>query len=248
MAARRKPAVVHVVQRLNVCNRQGLLLRLPGSTRLQSFPDVQAAELDRAERERKARSVVNPFTYGGNALHYQTSFDEGRLCDWLLDEGLEPPKPGKSGRDWQKWWQETHQSMTPLQIDKVWEALDKARFFEVVQRPAKPVVYLVVRINWRYNDNFWEAEEEGGVTYDKYCAYRSREKAEWDCDESNGIARDAWGENVDPDEGMFDSIDRHRRQEGGLAPPVDWPAHRESLRKLDEANFYEVIEVEVDDL
>jgi hypothetical protein len=57
----RQPDVLHVVQRLNWVNGGQFILRLPGSTRLQSFPDADSAERARAALEEKARAAVNPF-------------------------------------------------------------------------------------------------------------------------------------------------------------------------------------------
>ena len=43
------------------------------------------------EQEAALRARANPFTCGGPALHYQSSLDEDRLNDWLIDHGLTPP-------------------------------------------------------------------------------------------------------------------------------------------------------------
>src|SRR5258708_1915527 len=97
---------LHVVQRLNWARCAELVLRLPGSTRLRSFARAADAERHRKQDEEKARAVVNPFRCGGTALHYQTSLDEGRLCDWLLDAGIDPPPPVAQGeRGWADWWE-----------------------------------------------------------------------------------------------------------------------------------------------
>jgi hypothetical protein len=152
MTSQQTPAVLFVVQRLNWQRYDTGLARLPGSTRLRSFKRRANAERDRDQRERAARACVNPFTCGGPALHYQTSLDAGRLHDWLLDAGIEPPAANGGKVDWAGWWQRTHEQLTEAQHDRVWEALDRVRFFEVVERPGRPLGYAVVRINWNYND------------------------------------------------------------------------------------------------
>src|SRR5437879_7691714 len=115
--------MLHVLQRLSWSRCDRLVLRLPGSTRLRSFARAADAERHRKQAEEKARAAVNPFLCGGTELHDQTSLDEGRLCDWLLDAGIEPPEPGKDGaRAWADWWEKAHPSLSPLQRDKVWEA------------------------------------------------------------------------------------------------------------------------------
>jgi hypothetical protein len=102
---------------------------LPGAVRVACFDDAATAETDCRRREAEARAEVNPFTCGGPALHYLTSLDEGRLRDWLLDAGLAPPEPGV---DWWRWWEWESATMTDVQQAKVWEALDKVRFFPAI--------------------------------------------------------------------------------------------------------------------
>lgn len=67
---------VHVLYRVNWQRSRGehgeFVLRLPGSTRIRSFDDADEARRECQAREREARSQVNPFLCGGNALHYQT--------------------------------------------------------------------------------------------------------------------------------------------------------------------------------
>ncbi len=237
----------YVVQRLNWCSTNGQLLRLPGSTRLQTHATLARAERDRAEREGQVRGQVNPFLCAGEALSYQARFDEGRLCDWVLDAGLEPPPAGKKGRNWAKWYVQSADHWTDYQRGKVWEALDKVCFFEVVERPARPVVYLVVRIGWRYNDDWYEAEPEGGKVFPEYYAFRDRARAVEDCEENNKMAREVWAEDVEED-ATFDVLERWRRQEGELAlrPPEKRPEHEQHLLPAEEVPFWEVIEVEVE--
>jgi hypothetical protein len=71
----------------------------------------------------------NPFCFG-DKLPEQTSLPEGVFRDWLLDAGLQPPR---RGRNWKGWWDEEHEAMTDEQRRKVWEALDKVRFYRVVE-------------------------------------------------------------------------------------------------------------------
>jgi hypothetical protein len=88
--------------------------RLPGSVRVATFADPDDAEAERRRLEAEARAVVNPFRCG-------STLDEGRLCDWLLDHGLEPPA---ENRDWVRWYDEGRAAMDDHQREKVWEALD----------------------------------------------------------------------------------------------------------------------------
>jgi hypothetical protein len=243
MASTKQPSTLHVVQRLNWQGYGAGIARLPGATRLRSYKSRVAAERDCRRRETAARAAVNPFTCGGPALHYQTSLDADRLHDWLLDAGLEPPAAQDDKRDWAGWWRQTHDRLSEAQRERVWEALDRVRFFEVVERPARPLGYAVVRINWHYNDEFYVAEEEGGSTF---VVYRDRNKAESDCEDSNDMAHDMVGENHG-DEPEFDQVKRlHRRDEPLTATPP-FGQRRDRLVPADQATFWEVIEVELED-
>ena len=105
------------------------------------FADWHRAESFRRQKEQESRAEVNPFAYrvpqqpfGEPCLEDHTSFDAARFHDWLLDAGLEPPAPDAKGNaNWPAWWDERAPHMTDLQKAKVWEALDKVRFYEVVE-------------------------------------------------------------------------------------------------------------------
>src|SRR5262245_4085326 len=128
--------VRYVVQRLEWrATREGQFLRLPGRTALVSFSDADEAEAECRRREEEAQAKVNPFTCDGPSLHTKTSLDEDRLHDWVLDAGLTPPRKTKAGRNWAAWWKKVARRLTTVQRAKMWEAFDRLRFFEVVERP-----------------------------------------------------------------------------------------------------------------
>jgi len=60
--------------------------------------------------------------------------DEGE-SDALSVMGLEPPVEAESGkvRDWPSWWDQHAPRMTDQQRAKVWQALDRLRFYEIVE-------------------------------------------------------------------------------------------------------------------
>jgi hypothetical protein len=236
--------VFYAVERLDWAWGDRVLLRLPGSTRLQSYPTREEAEQDRADREESARARVNPFIVGGDALHYQTSLDEGRLHDWALDAGVTPPNPGKGGkRNWARWWEKESPRWEEGQRRRMWEALDRVRFFTVTERPARPVVYVLVRVNWRYNDEYFIAEPDGGKVFPTSMAWRDRKKAEQVCEDHNDVGQQLWDEDVG-DEPSFDLHARRARQ----GDPLERPPRRrwrEGLLTRDKAPLWEVVEVEV---
>jgi len=245
----------------------GAFARLPGAERVASFEDRASAEEDCRQREQEARKGANPFAHGG-PLCYQTSLDEGRLGDWVQDAGLTPPEPGAKG-GWRDWWTRIEPTMSDLQRAKVWEALDKVRFFRVVETP-KRVLFVVAAPYWRYNDEYHYTQPDGLTPY---TAYRTREEAEADRAENEEFARhdmdwhpfhvnglcdwEAWSSLL-----QEEAVARVKAL--GLPPPpghddtLDWENWWDSTEMdyeqadgvwdlLDKVHFWEVIEVEVPD-
>jgi hypothetical protein len=253
--ARRPTArkTVFVVQRLNWAwsggtgkseKRQDFFLRLPGATRIQSFPDADSAEAERRRLEEQARARVNPFCCGNKGLSDKTSLDADRLHDWLLDAGIEPPGPAKDNqRDWAGWWSKA--ALSPEQCALVWKALDRLRFYEVVERQMKPVVYVVVNVGWHYTDQDFIAEPEGGKPIK---VFKDREAAERECEDSNDIARDLWEETLEERGETLDLTGKLERQAEPFGPAgIDrkrWGAL--DHEHLQEVPFYEVVEVELE--
>ena len=99
--ARKKPSAsdMHfVVERLNWRRDNGdKFHRYPGQARIASFDTREEAEAYRRERESKARAAVNPFLGTLAPPVEQTSLPEEVLCDWLTDQGIDPPKASKTG-------------------------------------------------------------------------------------------------------------------------------------------------------
>jgi hypothetical protein len=109
-------------------------INLPeGWSPLKAFRDKVAAETHCLELENQRRTKENPFARG-KSLEEWSHFDAPRFHDWLLDAGLEPPKKKKlAADDWREWWTKNAKKMSALQRAKVWEAVDKVRFYEVVE-------------------------------------------------------------------------------------------------------------------
>jgi hypothetical protein len=98
---------------------------------VKAFTDPNAAETFRRTLERQARAGRNPFQHG-HELADLTSLPEGPLRDWLLDAGLTPPNGDLSPVVLSGWWDHHAEGMTELQRDRVWEALERLRFYTVV--------------------------------------------------------------------------------------------------------------------
>lgn len=252
-----KPATRFVVKRLNWAQRYtGDMRRRPGEVALMSFDAREAADAECARREAEFREAVNPFACG-TAVHYWTHLDEPRLRDWLMDHGIDPPEPKKGKTEWAAWWKKNHKALGADKQAAVWEVLDKVRFFAVREEPATPVGYAVVQINWEYNDEFYDANAEEGEVIR---VFRSRERAQSECDDSNDIARDIWhdalattiaeiAEHVDDDSNfaLFDMESRLRRQQG-LRPGDTLKKGEGMFRTTAGVPFYEVIEVSLEGL
>ena len=176
---------IHVLRRRNWRFAGEHLVLLPGHVRLQSFTDADDAEKVCREKDEAIRARVNPFRCGGPSLRNQTSLDADRLHDWALDQGLTPPEQDR----WAAWWDEQYPRMDTLQRDAMWKALDRLSFYEVVEQPERPIVYIAVAINWQYNDEYYVADSEGGMTQ---FAFRTRAEAEDYAEEANRLQRESW--------------------------------------------------------
>lgn len=176
-----------VVRRLNWREAGALFVRLPGEVRLASFDTFEAADADRARREAQVRDRVNPFRCG-TAWHALTAFPEGVFRDWLSDVSLAPPDGATLG-DWAQWWADGSAAWPAEHRARVWEGLDRVRFFETIERPASAVAYAVMRVLWEYNDSWYDPGTEGGLTVR---AFRSRERADAECARLEAEARTGW--------------------------------------------------------
>ena len=100
---------------------------------LKGFRDRAAAESCRRTLEDQRRTSENPFAHG-KGLSDWTHFGAAQFHDWLLDAGLEPPKQKKpTAGDWRSWWKLHAKKMSALQRAKVWHALDKVVYYQVVK-------------------------------------------------------------------------------------------------------------------
>jgi hypothetical protein len=210
------------------------LRRLPKSAKVAAFSSLKAAEADRRERETAARAAANPFRHGGASLFYQTSFDAPRLHDWLLDAGITPPRLPADHSDWIAWWDAFARTWNALQLAHAWKALDKVRFFEVVEERSKSRAYAVVEINWTWNDNpFLDADAEGGTLIR---AFRSRAKAETECERLNAERRAL------PQFQEYRTFDYQHREGKIWDAEGDW-----TQSDISEAVFFEVVEIETEE-
>ena len=247
-----EPALRFVVKRLNWAERYGgKLFRRPGEVAVVSFATFEEADAERAKREDAYRTRVNPFECGG-AVQYWTHLDEPRLRDWLMDHGIDPPSAKKDGTaNWSAWWKKNQQALGAEKRAAVWEVLDKVRFFAVREEVVRPVGYAVVMINWEYNDETYDANiEEGEVMQ----VFRTRERAEEECEQMNDMTRDIWSGEVDDDVdeddlefGLFDMQYRLRRRRG-LLPGEKLKKGEGVFNTAASALFYEVIEVSLEGL
>lgn len=222
-----------VVRRLNWRPAGDAFVRLPGETRLASFDTFDAAESDRIRREHEVRGRVNPF-WCGTTFRALTTFPEPVFADWVADVGLTPPeRPAVGFTDWAGWWAAGHATWTEEQRARVWDGLNRVRFFEVIERPASAVAYAVVRVMWEYNDSWYEPGAEGGRTV---VAYRTREAAERRRAELEAEAKAAeWGE--------YDTVEARRWKSENWPVPGD--CYGEYLAESG-VPLYEVVEIDLD--
>jgi hypothetical protein len=107
-------------------------------TALRTFLSRKKAEAWWRQREEQARGDRNPFDFGalGGDLDDYSNLSPAEFRDRLRAAGLSPPSFGENGRlrdDLAGWWQREVIDMTPEQRSAVWDALDRVRFYEIVE-------------------------------------------------------------------------------------------------------------------
>lgn len=204
----------YVLRRLNWRQSHYGLLRMPGSLTIGTFDTFEEAETEHRGWEDEVRGRVNPFKCGAS-FAFRSRLPEPIFLDWLRDVGIEPPgSESTASWDWPAWWEQVRSELTPEQIAHVWAGLDLVRFYEVVARPACPVGYAVVEVQWEYNDNWMEPGDEGGSLVR---VYRRRVDAE-------AYLRRLNGSNVsEPDEGDEDDEDGLRYEANRWLDEPNWP-------------------------
>jgi hypothetical protein len=143
-----------------------------GLFRLATFDSEDRALADLRRREENVRRRLNPFRCG-NELADLTSYPESVFLDWVQDAGLTPPAAKKGKRDWASWWED--EAPGAAQRLKVWQAIDRVRFYSIVERPAVAVGYVLLTPVWQYNDEYHFLNSEGGTVQ---AVYRTRARAE----------------------------------------------------------------------
>jgi hypothetical protein len=282
------PATHFVVSRLTwrPAGYARMFVRLPGETRVAAFADFDSAEADRAKRELAARATVNPFRCGTN-WGERSHMPEAVFRDFIKDAGIEPPTiveppttdedgkplsrqarrlkqkeppPPETFRSWDSWWDAVGPTLSAERVARVWEGLDRVRFFSVEERPVRTVAYVVVEISWSYNDEWYYPPAEGGGAHS---AYRTRERAEAECARLNHEARERWRDALnlpeaeDEPEGMPGYEAYPFDMEGRLfpgddpfgprrTPPARGAEDQHGKFAVDEVPFYEVIEFELE--
>jgi hypothetical protein len=102
----------------------------------KAFADREKAEAHCAALNDAAWGGINPFHFGGSVMAW-TSLDEGRLRDWMLDHGLEPPGAKRSKPDaWRRWYDGLHDKLNGVQRRAIREALDRVVFYRVTELTA----------------------------------------------------------------------------------------------------------------
>jgi hypothetical protein len=159
-------------------------VRLPGAFTVAEFDEREDAEADCWNRERAVRAAVNPFRCGFD-LADLTHIPDFAFKDYLMDDSIRPAKYDSTARiRWDKWWEKHSSAWNDDRKARIWEALDKVRFFELVGRPGDQEVFVAVEAvtnftpvpiwdRWRY-----VASEYGSEGGRPVRAFRSREDAD----------------------------------------------------------------------
>jgi hypothetical protein len=125
------------------------------------------------------------------------------------------------------WWDAFAHTWSAEQRAHAWEALDKVRFFEVIEEHSKRKAYVVVEINWTWNDEpAIDADYEGGNVVR---AFRSRANAEAECERLNQERR---RQNAHQGYSYFDMNGRR--------------GHAREQYSINEGIFFEVVAIELE--
>jgi len=128
----------------------------PGTT-VAEFDFFDDAEHDWGKREAAMRLKINPFDCG--PLSAVTSFPGPILRDFLMDVSIEPPAPGIA---WEAWWVANREQLSDEQQARLWQAVDKVRFFEISEAAVGPEVHVVVDVVWEEREGIHVADWDGG--------------------------------------------------------------------------------------
>jgi hypothetical protein len=239
------PEKMYVLERVNWRRARDACVRLPGFTRIRTYDrkDEAAAEMQRLENASRAK--INPFTCGGAMLHYQTSHSLESLVTLLQSHGTDPPTDtSRRSAPWAKWWNGVEATLSAEMREGIWAALDKVRFYRISERDPCPVVFVVVEIAWTYNDNWWDANTEGGTIIR---AFSSRDAAEEFRDQANderwNEIRRTWLSKLDYEGRKLNTQERWHAQ----LTPLDLFDEREYDKYFVDpktTSYFEVIEVE----
>jgi hypothetical protein len=146
--ARATPQKVYVVQEFNwrfTARGDPYVLDegRPG-TPVKVFLDRDRASAFCRDLNREKRGV-NPFCYqpeptDGSYLDQYATMGEDALLALVRSEGLIPPvrdsDPSNRGlyeEPWVKWWEEHRKEWDDGLVERLWDALDRVRFYEVVE-------------------------------------------------------------------------------------------------------------------
>ena len=109
-----------------------------GPAPLHTFLSRTKAEAWWRKREELARGDQSPFDYGtlGGRVEDYGNLTPAEFRDRLRVAGVSPPSFDEDGRPrgalWE-WWDRNVADMTPAQRSAVWDALDRVRFYEIVE-------------------------------------------------------------------------------------------------------------------
>jgi hypothetical protein len=97
----------------------------------------EAAERERARRERAVRELLNPFWFSSGSSRGMTALSNETFRARVCELGLIPPPPVPTGygdgANWVEWWEVESANWTAEQRNAVWDLLDKVQLFDVVE-------------------------------------------------------------------------------------------------------------------
>jgi len=144
--ARSTPRTIYVVQEFSwrYRDRESPLFQddeRPGKP-LMAFTDRARADAHCQQLNLQKRATENPFRYMPQGGHYTTMGGPGFLA-FIRAQGLTPPADYPGGEDdlawaWADWWDKRKSEWDERLVERLWNALDRLSFYEVVAVPGEP--------------------------------------------------------------------------------------------------------------
>jgi hypothetical protein len=146
--ARSTPRTIYVIQEFSWRFRDNRCPLLQDEGRpgkpVKAFVERGRADAHCQQLNLQKRATTNPFRYipeatGGSCLDQYNTMGEAAFLALVRAEGLTPPVRPRSADEydfawvWADWWDEHRKEWDERVVERLWNALDRLYFYEVVE-------------------------------------------------------------------------------------------------------------------